>query len=93
MAVFRCGVDFAGIHAEIQLLLGEKLYLSRFTKIHKKKEITLSVFCIIQISQSDCFYLRIYRIQYVQKTVYRMQMKKGNYCFLVILMNSQFTLF
>ena len=58
------GVDLilAGIHAEVKSLFGEKLFLSQFTKMHKKKENNAFgfFFCIIQSSQSCCFYLNIY---------------------------------
>ena len=56
------GVDLIlpEIHAEVKSLFGEKLFLSQFTKIHKKKENNAFDFCIIQFSQSYCFYLAIY---------------------------------
>ena len=66
----------AGIHAEVKLLFGEKLFLSQFTKIHKKKENNAFDVCIIQFSQSYCFYLTIYiftevcRIQKERKRSY-----------------------
>ena len=54
------GVDtiLAGIHSEIKSLLGERLCLSRYTKIHKKENNAFG-FCIIQITQSYYFYLTI----------------------------------
>ena len=57
------GVDliFAGIHAEVKSLCGERLFLSRLTKMHKKKENNaFGYFCIIQSSQSYRFYITIY---------------------------------
>ena len=48
------------------------MYLSRFTKVHKKKENKAFGFCMIQISQSYCFYLTIY----VFTEVCRIQKKK-----------------
>ena len=72
------GVDLilAGIHAEVKSLIGEKLFLSQFIKIHKKKQNNAFDFCIIQFSQSYCFYLAIYvftemfRIQKERKRSY-----------------------
>ena len=49
-------LDLAGIHTEVKLLFGEKLVP---VAVHKKKENAFD-FCIIQFSQSYCFYLAIY---------------------------------
>ena len=62
------GVDLslAGIYAKVKLLCREKLYLLQLTKVHKKKENNAFDFCIIQISQSYCFYKYIYRYVFIE---------------------------
>ena len=64
---------WAGIHAKVKSPFGEKLFLSWFTKIHKKKENNTFDFCIIQFSQSYCFYL----YTYLQKCVEYKKKEKG----------------
>ena len=63
------GVDLilSGIHAKEKSPFGEKSFLSRFTKIHKKKENNAFDFCMIQFSQSYCFYKNIYVVTEVCK--------------------------
>ena len=51
----RSGVDLilAGIHTEVKSLFGEKLFLSQFTKIHKKENVFN--FCIIHFLKAIVF--------------------------------------
>ena len=78
--VSTVGIDpiLAGIHAEIKSLLRERLYLSRFIKVHKKKENNAFGFCIIRISQSYCFYLTIYVFTAEKQTKTKKKKTKQN---------------
>ena len=64
---------WAGIHTEINSLLGERLYLSRFTKEHKKKENNAFKFL-----KAIVFFILLY--MYLQKCVdYKKKERKWSY--------------